>query len=367
MTLKEWFKAQFTLKALNKKVFLFSKLIALLVILLYLISSTYLMESALNTVVIISVVVLLIMSLDLLLYKMIVTPISYLERIAEKMSRLDFSEYCDLKTNDEFEKLGDSLNIMADNLQKSLVQLSNTNEKLAHEIDKKEVLLEQRKELVDQLAHEMKTPLGVIKSYSEGAKDSVNEYQRRKYLETIIVAIDEMNDLIVSLLDLSALESESIQFKQEKFDFIELVETLLGQLLLDVPEKTYKVNCILPEHKICVNFDKARMKQVISNLITNAKKYVSYMGTISVEVHLEDNFLKFVVFNTGSLIPPSCGDQIWEKFFKTNRNDKKSGSGLGLAIVAHILKIENIRYGYLNRQDGVEFYFYIPLRLIEHC
>ncbi|MDO5719093.1 MAG: HAMP domain-containing sensor histidine kinase [Tissierellia bacterium] len=357
---KSWLKKQFTLKSINKKVFMLSKIIAIIIIALYFISKEYLPKINLATGLVIAIVIILMLILDKILYKMIVEPIKKLEKSAKKMSDLDFSNYCDIHSNDEFKSLGDNLNKMADNLQSALSELEKSNVQLEREVDRRELLLNQRKDLIDQLAHQMKTPLGVIKSYAEGAKDSNSEEKTQKYLDTIIEANDELTNLINTLLDLSAIESETAKFLREDFDFVELVETLLGQYLIDIPNQSYEIRYKLPDGKIFVHLDKMRMKQVIINLMNNAKNHVSDFGTIDLEINTFKDLISFSIYNTGEPIPEDVGGQIWEKFYKVNKG--KSGSGLGLTIVSQILKTENIDYGYLNRRDGVEFYFNIPIK-----
>lgn len=105
MEFRKWLKAQFTLRTVNKKVFLISKLIAVSVILIFFLSKSKLVENNFIFFLILLVVVFLIFLLEFYLYKIIVNPICYLERIGEKFSNLDFSEYSTLQSGDEFERL----------------------------------------------------------------------------------------------------------------------------------------------------------------------------------------------------------------------------------------------------------------------
>ncbi len=95
------------------------------------------------------------------------------------MSQLDFSNPCTVNTNDEFGELSRSLNTMSTNLQQALSDLESANIQLEKDVNKERMLLEQRKELVDTISHEMKTPLGIIRAYTEGLMDEVDEEKRK--------------------------------------------------------------------------------------------------------------------------------------------------------------------------------------------
>lgn len=95
---------------------------------------------------------------------------------------------------------------MAQNLQKAFEELEHVNQKLEQDVEQKKRLLSERRELADSLSHEMKTPLGVIRAYTEGLQD---EAKRQKYYEVIIKETERMGSLITitTLIDLSPLEN----------------------------------------------------------------------------------------------------------------------------------------------------------------
>ena len=221
-------------------------------------------------------------------------------------------------------------------------------------------LLGERKELTDRLSHEMKTPIGVIRAYAEGIQDETDEEKRQKYSEIIISETERMSALIETLLDLSALENGAAVLTPERFDFVELVETTAGRLLIDMPETDFELQYELPEHKVYVYTDKQRMEQVLNNFIVNAKKNVSPKGILRLSLVEQENMLCFSVYNQGDSIPPEKLPKIWERFYR-EKNAKYSGSGLGLAIAAQILSMQNLAYGAENVSGGVSFFFSIPV------
>ena len=147
----------------------------------------------------------------------------------------------------------------------------------------------------------------------------------------------------------------------ERFDFVEFVETVAGRLLIDVPDACYEFQYELPEHKVYVHVDKARMEQVLDNLIVNAKNHVRTNGILRLSLTEQEGMLRFTIYNQGPAIPPENLPKIWTKFYRdSGSRSQYSGSGLGLAIVAQILSMQNLDFGAENCPDGVLFYFSLP-------
>ena len=94
------------------------------------------------------------------------------------MASLDFTARCRIDSNDEFGRLSQSLNTMSANLQDALQKLEHANTQLEKEVRRERLLQVQRKELTDNLSHQMKTPLGLIRAYTEGLKDEVDETEK---------------------------------------------------------------------------------------------------------------------------------------------------------------------------------------------
>ena len=287
-------------------------------------------------------------------------PLGSITDIAQKLANLDFMTVCDIQSNDELGSLSNSLNTLASNLQNALDELNKANRQLKKDVQHERILLEQRKELVDSLSHEMKTPLGLIQAYTEGLKNEIDNDKRRKYMDAILAATERMNYTIISLLDLSALEAGTTVLKETLFDFVELTEEVGGRLLLDVPCERYSFTYELPEREIIVYADRRRIEQVLENLISNAKKYVCENGNIHLAVKQENSTIYFSVFNQGNTIPEQEISQIWSKFYR-GKWTGQSGNGLGLAIVSQILTIYQVPFGAINHTDGVEFYFQFPI------
>ena len=354
-------KEAFSLRTVRKKILMLSKLAGAVLIFSYIFSTGLPVSKDASFLIWLGFVFLLIIGIDFLMGRFITKPIDKLNASAKRMAGLDFSALCDLVSTDEFGELSASLNTMAENLQQALDRLEDANAQLEKDVEKERLLLAERKELVDSLSHEMKTPLGIIRAYAEGLQDEADEAKKQKYAQVIVSEVERMNDLIVTLLDLSALESGAASLNISRFDFTELVEAVAGRLLIDAPDPDFELQYELPEQKIFVRTDRRRMEQVLDNLIVNARKNVSPGGTLRMEVTAENGTLHFSVFNQGRPIPENDLPEIWTKFYRDS-GAEYSGSGLGLSIVAQILSMQNLPYGAENQEDGVRFCFSIPIK-----
>ena len=351
-------KEHFSLRTLRKKIVMLSKIAGVILIVSYIISTRLQINQDISFLIWIIFIIALMLSVDFLLGYFITNPISALCKSARKIADLDFTSQCEITSDDEFGDLAKNLNKMSENLQNTLNELKNANIQLEKDVQQEKQLLNERKELVDRLSHEMKTPLGIIRAYAEGLQDETDEMKKQKYSEVIISETERMSEMINNLLDLSALETGAKQLSLEHFDFVEFLETAAGRLLIDVPENNFKLQYELPNDKIYVRADKQRMEQVLNNLIVNAIKNVTPKGVLKLSLILKNDMLRFAVFNQGKQIPQEKLYRIWDKFYR-DKNAEYSGSGLGLAIVAQILSMHGFEFGANNLSDGVEFFFII--------
>ena len=209
-------KENMNIFTIRKKILLASKLIGVVLIISYVLSTKLPMDTDISFVIWLAFVVVLVCAIDLLMARFITKPVSELNEAARNMAELNFSHPCHVESHDEFGELAESLNKMAENLQQAFSSLEGANRKLEQDVEQKKRLLAERKELVDNLSHEMKTPLGVIRAYAEGLQDETDEAKRQKYSEVIITETERMSRLITTLLDLSALENGATQLRPEQ-------------------------------------------------------------------------------------------------------------------------------------------------------
>ena len=299
-------------------------------------------------------------------------PILELNEIANKMSKLDFSKkYRVTDANDEINNLGRNINTMSDTLEKTINQLRNTNIELEKDIEEKSKIDEMRKSFISDVSHELKTPIALIQGYAEGLAENVNsdEESRKFYTEVILDEANKMDKLVKQLLELMKLEYGKREFNNSEFDIMELTSEVI---------RKYKV--MLEENNIQLEFDKDisvpvvadefYIEQVLTNYITNAIKNVKEVNgkkiiKIDSQVDIESNKVRIKVFNTGNNIDAETMNRIWNRFYKgdASRNREDGGSGIGLSLVKAIMNNYNNQYGVVNKEDGVEFFFELDLKL----
>ena len=171
-------KELFSLRTVRKKVVMLSKLAGVALIFSYILSTGLPVSEDVSFLIWLGFVFLLVLGIDFFMGRFITKPMSKLNASAKRMAGLDFSAPCDLASADEFGELSASLNTMADNLQQTLARLEDVNAQLEKDVERERLLLAERKELVDSLSHEMKTPLGIIRAYAEGLQDETDEAKK---------------------------------------------------------------------------------------------------------------------------------------------------------------------------------------------
>lgn len=218
-----------------------------------------------------------------------------------------------------------------------------------------------RRRMSDAMAHEMKTPLGIIKNYSEALSEEENKEKCSHYLEAISRETDSMNDMIVRLLELSKMEAGTYPLKLGVTSVSRIAQRVLerGEILL-LP-KNLQVEADIGED-IRLLIDEKLLRESITNLMVNAVHYSDRDSTINLTVRKEKGGVRIGVENQGKPVPKQDGERIWESFYRGEaaREGEVSGNGLGLAIVASTCTLHKGRCGFENRSHGVEFWMYIP-------
>ncbi|CUH92197.1 sensor histidine kinase [Herbinix luporum] len=291
-------------------------------------------------------------------------PILEMAHIAKRMSELDFDAKYHVRENDEIGVLGTSLNTLSDKLQETILELKRANNELQIDIQKKTEIDEMRKEFLSNVSHELKTPISLIQGYAEGLVENVNEDEENRnfYCEVIIDEANKMNQMVKKLLTLNELEFGSNQVNFERFDIVQLINSVLWSTEILFKQKQVTLHFDEKE-PIYVWADEYLIEQVVTNYINNALNHVDGKKIIEIKLIPRDNVLRVAVFNTGNRIPDDELDKIWVKFYKVDkaRTRKYGGSGIGLSIVKAIMNSHNKECGVVNHSKGVEFWFELDM------
>lgn len=298
--------------------------------------------------------------LILLYSKTFTQPICELNKIAQNMVKLDFSEMYPVRTKDEIGELGSSINFLSEQLGKSISELQQANQRLAEDNERQKKIDENRKEFISNVSHELKTPLALIQGYAEGLKLNVNENDEDKnfYCNVIMDEAAKMNKLVRDLLDLSEIDSGYLRLDKEVFDLAQLTERVLEKYQLIFQERRIRLEMEKDKDTfICA--DMSRIEQVLVNYLNNALDHVAGDKELKVSIRVQGERVKVSVFNTGDFIPEEELEKIWYSFYKVDkaRTRENGGSGLGLSIVRAILEQHQGCCGANNLEAGVEFWF----------
>lgn len=260
----------------------------------------------------------------------------------------------------EFGKNKDNQDFDIDSNLEEISELAQTLKYASKEIAQTEEL---RQDLMANVSHDLKTPLTMIKAYTEMVRDiTYNDTEKReKNLNVIIEEVDRLNNLVNDILTLSVMESKMMNLNIEEFDLHKLIKNILSRYEIFSINQEY--NFIYNYNQDCqVTADKQKIEQVLYNLINNAIQYTGDDKIIEISLKDENNNYLVEIKNTGPIIPKEDLINIWNRYYKSNKNHKRApiGTGLGLSIVKQILDLHNFEYGVTsNEKEGTIFYFKI--------
>lgn len=255
--------------------------------------------------------VLLAVGISWILAKRLTRSIRALEEGAVRMSEGDFSKI-KVQSRDEIGALADVMNRMGEQIQR--------------DYDEFEAEEQRRREFVANVSHELKTPLTVIKSYSQTlAQMDVDPDTSRQFLAVIDSEVDRMTDAVSQLLEISRLEAGKTAEK-ENIDLAALCREVADALTLEAQTKSLT---LAVTGTGCVCSERAKVRTVLSNIITNAVKYTEKGG---ITVTVDGNTV--TVRDSGIGMSREDMEHIFERFYRADksRGRKTGGTGLGLAI-----------------------------------
>lgn len=296
----------------------------------------------------------------LLVSRKITEPIMELTQISERMSHLDFDAKYTGNSKTEIALLGQNINHLSKTLETTISELKSVNNELQRDIEKKSRIDEMRKEFLSNVSHELKTPIALIQGYAEGLKEGVNddEESRNFYCEVIMDEAAKMNNMVKKLLTLNQLEFGNDTVTMERFDITSLISNYLSAADILCRQKDIMIR-MENYPAISVWADEYMVEEVFNNYFTNAMNHVAEKRVIDVKLTLKEKVVRVSVFNTGVPIPEESIPHIWEKFYKVDkaRTRQYGGSGVGLSIVKAMMESMNQKYGVINYDNGVEFWF----------
>lgn len=245
------------------------------------------------------------------------------------------------------------------NRYKEAADLNNTLVQAANDIQKAD---KAKRDLISNVSHDLRTPLTMIGGYGEMMIDLPEE----KTDENIQVIVDEtkrLNALVNDLLDMSRLQDGRIVLHKKVFDISALLKTQLQKYDVYRMQEGYTIESELLD-TIYVNADKKRIEQVINNFLNNAVNYGGEAKHIIVREIKKENTVRIEVQDFGEGIDPEDLDNIWDRYYKVDKEHVRvaNGSGIGLNIVKQLLELHGVPYGVKSSKGkGSTFYFEMPI------
>jgi histidine kinase len=285
-----------------------------------------------SIVIIISSLIILTLTNIILSYwvsKSIIKPLKELENAADEIKQGNLDYAININSKDEIGQLSNSFEEMRFRLKKSL-ELQQQYE-------------ENRKELISNISHDLKTPITSIKGYIEGIKDgvAVTPEKMDKYVSTIYTKATYMDSLINDLFLFSKLDLNKIEFKFQSVDIVNYLKDCVEEINFDLDHSVIDLTLYVPEKAIIVAVDVQQLKRTIMNIVGNSIKYKNDRK-LDIDIVLKEDAESVIIGikDNGKGIPKDALPYVFDRFYRADASRESiiGGSGLGLAIAKKIIE-----------------------------
>jgi len=253
------------------------------------------------------------------------------------------------------------LRIASENTKDELDELVILFNKMLEKID---ILIRGMKEALDNVAHDLRTPMMRLRGIAEMA------LQPKQKLETCQEALSdclEESERVVTmmntLMDISEAETGTMKLDLQPLDLSILLEHVVELYRYVAEDKNISLHTHCPS-ELCVCADPNRMRQVLANLLDNAVKYTPSGGRVEVEAYLRHHQVAILIKDTGTGIAPEEIPRIWERLYRGDKSRSQRGLGLGLSLVKAIVQAHGGEVE-VSSQAGIGSVFavYLPKKM----
>ena len=204
--------------------------------------------------------------------------------------------------------------------------------------------LEQAKsDFVATASHELRSPLTSIKGFIELLETTDNENLTERQREFIAIALqstDRLVELVNDLLDIARIEAGQFEIHPRSVDLRDTIEEVAALMTPRVQDKRQRLDVQIFDPRPPALADPARVRQIVTNLVTNAHLYTPEEGTVTLRLEGDAQATTITVSDTGAGIPPDELRRLFDRFFRGSADGRKSpGTGLGLAIVKSLVDL----------------------------
>lgn len=300
----------------------------------------------------------LLLLIAVIYVKSITSPLMLINKTTKKIKNLDFSETCPTFRQRDLNELSTNINSLSFSLSSALNNLKSENLKLEKDIERERHMEKIMRSFSANISHELKTPISIIQGYAEGMKLGIGCDTTDEFCDIIIEESEKMNNLICRLMEYLQFGSETYRINQSTFNISEFVNDCIKMHMHRIDAVGAKITTDIDEN-IFGYGDSELLTNVLNNYISNALSHIDFEKEIVITVKEKNSVYTVSVFNTGKNIPGTDIENIWQSFYRADKSHSRAEGrfGLGLSIVAILQKLHNQKYGCINKENGVEFWF----------
>ncbi|MCR8643099.1 HAMP domain-containing histidine kinase [Paenibacillus sp. N1-5-1-14] len=231
-----------------------------------------------------------------------------------------------------------------DEIGELFLSFEEMRQRLKSSVDMQLQYEENRKELISNISHDLKTPITTILGYVEGIRDGIADTPEKmdKYVKTIYYKASDMDRLIDELFLFSKLDLKRLPFTFEQVEISEYLTDCMDEIRFDLDQKGIQMELNVHLAKpTFVTADREQLKRTIMNIVDNSVKYMDKLDkSIKMDVTEELEQVTIVIEDNGAGIEEADLPYIFDRFYRADpsRNMDKRGSGLGLAIAKQIIR-----------------------------
>ena len=240
-----------------------------------------------------------------------------------------------------------------------LAQLSQSFNQMTLALEKAETL---RKQLIGDIAHELRTPLSTIKGSMEGLIDGVLPAGKDTYFQVHQEA-ERLQRLVDDLQDLNRVESGAIRLERESTSIKGLIENTTKRLSRQFEEKGVSLELNIPDGLHQVSVDTDRIDQVFINLIGNSLQYTPTGGSVLISGKEQNSQILIKISDTGIGLSADNISKIFTRFYRVDKSRSRAGggSGIGLTIAKHLVESHGGKIGAVSEGLGKGSTFWVLL------